>query len=274
MNRHIKLVGKIGSMALIRKEDNDIDYNIFSRIGSELKPGMIWISSGATEIGRLDYLKRNGNEPVGDIEEIKSDYAAQGQQILMENYRRYIHPDYSVRQLLVEHTHFNNPVKRDHILNFLRRTAVQNAIPIVNYNDPVSFEENRRVELAHYSKKNGRTVECIDNDETSATIAELVEAPLLLVLTSVEGIYRDPTDSDTIIEEILARDAESLGRKIDDTILFCNGSSREGAGGAAAKLKYVKAAAMKGTTVVIGHARHGIEKLINGEVKCTRIGLK
>ena len=50
------LVGKIGSMALIRKEDNDIDYNIFSRLSSELKPGMIWVSSGATEIGRLDYI--------------------------------------------------------------------------------------------------------------------------------------------------------------------------------------------------------------------------
>ena len=35
-----ELVGKIGSMALIRKEDQDIDYNIFSRLGSELKPGI------------------------------------------------------------------------------------------------------------------------------------------------------------------------------------------------------------------------------------------
>jgi len=30
----ISLVIKIGSMALIRKEDNDIDYNIFSRLAS------------------------------------------------------------------------------------------------------------------------------------------------------------------------------------------------------------------------------------------------
>lgn len=53
-------VGKIGSMALIRKEDNDIDYNIFSRLGAELRPGWVWISSGATEIGRIDFMKRNG----------------------------------------------------------------------------------------------------------------------------------------------------------------------------------------------------------------------
>ena len=36
-----ELVGKIGSMALIRKEDMDIDYNIFSRLGAQLRPGYI-----------------------------------------------------------------------------------------------------------------------------------------------------------------------------------------------------------------------------------------
>ena len=79
-----EVVGKIGSMALIRKEDNDIDYNIFSNLGAELRPGMIWVSSGAVEIGRLDYIKRNGKELTGDIEDIKTDYAAQGQAIRFE----------------------------------------------------------------------------------------------------------------------------------------------------------------------------------------------
>ena len=46
MDYQFDLVGKIGSMALIRKEDKDIDYNIFSRLGAELKPGMIWVTSG------------------------------------------------------------------------------------------------------------------------------------------------------------------------------------------------------------------------------------
>lgn len=87
--RHdIDLVGKIGSMALIRPDDHDIDYNTLSRICTELRPGMIWVTSGATEIGRLDHLKRAGYElPEG--EESKADYAAQGQAILMANYRQF-----------------------------------------------------------------------------------------------------------------------------------------------------------------------------------------
>ena len=34
MEKEISLVGKIGSMALIRRVEIDIDYNIFSRIGA------------------------------------------------------------------------------------------------------------------------------------------------------------------------------------------------------------------------------------------------
>ena len=33
----------------------------------------------------------------------------------MENYRRFIDPKYSVRQVLVEHQHFNDPEKRAHL---------------------------------------------------------------------------------------------------------------------------------------------------------------
>ena len=58
----IDLVVKIGSMALIQREDGAIDYNIFQRLADDLRPGMALVTSGATEIGRLDYLHRAGRE--------------------------------------------------------------------------------------------------------------------------------------------------------------------------------------------------------------------
>ena len=79
----LDLVVKIGSMALIQKDENAIDYNIFQRLGGDLRPGMILVTSGATEIGRLDYLKRTGHELTGVTEQDKVDYSAQGQTILM-----------------------------------------------------------------------------------------------------------------------------------------------------------------------------------------------
>lgn len=94
-----ELVGKIGSMALIDKADNLIDYTRVARLSRELRPGYVWISSGATEIGRLDYLARNGKELNGEF--AKTDYSSQGQAILMQTYRQFIDPRYSVYPFLL-----------------------------------------------------------------------------------------------------------------------------------------------------------------------------
>lgn len=67
----IDVVGKIGSMALVDSRHNNVDYNKFARLGRQLRPGMVWVSSGATEIGRLDYMQRNGKELEGNADEVK-----------------------------------------------------------------------------------------------------------------------------------------------------------------------------------------------------------
>ena len=268
------LVGKIGSMALIRREDQDIDYNIFSRLGRELKPGMIWVTSGATEIGRLDYIKRTGCELCGDLEQDKTDYAAQGQAILMQNYRQFIAPEYGVRQLLVEHTHFNDPEKREHIRRLLIRAAQQKTIPIVNYNDPVSDEENRKMELAARRQQGATVHECVDNDETAAVIAGLVHARLLVLLTSTEGIYQDPNDPATLVRDVTGRTVEEVEAAVRKLQANCVGASRAGANGARAKLEYALESVRGGTTVIIGHARHHLSDLVNARVPCTRIGIE
>lgn len=264
-----EIVGKIGSMALIRKSDNDIDYNIFSRIGAQLRPGMIWVSSGAVEIGRLDYIKRTGRELIGDNEDVKTDYASQGQAILMQEYRRFIPSQYSVRQLLVEHTHFNDPEKREHIRRFLQRCAAQGAVPIVNYNDPVSIEENRKWELDHLREVNGHVVECIDNDETAAVICELVHSMYLVIFTSTDGIYRDANDPSTLVEAVEGKNPEEVVQAIEELQKSCVGASRAGANGAGAKLEYIKAPILQGTTVIIAHGSNRLSDVISGNCKRT-----
>ena len=272
----IDLVIKIGSMALIRREDNDIDYNIFARLGSELRPGMLLVSSGATEIGRLDYLKRTGKLLEGDKEQNKTDYSAQGQAILMENYRRFIRPEYGVRQVLVEHNHFNDAQKRQHLYGLLTRAAEQNAVPIINYNDCVSDEENRKMELMSLQAKHpgAQVVECVDNDETAAVIAELVHTKELILLTSTEGIYADPKDPATLVSEITAPDAERLTQKVQEWQTHCVGASRAGANGAGAKLEYALRCARTGVVVYIAHARYPIAKILSGQVRRTRIAIE
>ena len=274
MDYQFELVGKIGSMALIRREDRDIDYNICSRIGSERKPGMIWVTSGATEIGRLDYIKRTGCELSGDPEQDKADYSARGQTILMQNYRQFIAPEYGIRQILVEHTHFNDPEKSEHIRQLLVRAARQKTIPIVNYNDPVSDEENRKMELAARREKGGEVHECVDNDETAAVLAGLVKAKLLVLMTSTEGIYRERSKPETLVRDVTGRTYEEVEQKVRRLQEACVGSSRAGANGARAKLEYALGCVRGGTTVIIGHARHRLSDLKDGKVPCTRIGVE
>ncbi len=274
MKFDVELVGKIGSMALVDSVHGELDYNKFVRISRYLKPGMIWVSSGATVIGRLDYIHRNGCELVGDPMDVKADYAAQGQTILMETYRNFIDNRYSVRQVLLEHNHFNDEVKREHIKNLLLRCAEQNAIPIINYNDCVSSEENRKWEIEKLAKTGRRVVELVDNDETAAQVACLVKSRMLVILTNLDGIYRDVKNPDTLIREISGANAAEVLANIDETKKLCEGASRVGANGAKAKLEYVKPCVENGTKVIIASSRFDLADIVEGKVPCTVIAAR
>lgn len=266
-----ELVGKIGSMALINRENNILDYTLIARLSSELKPGYIWVTSGAAETGRLDYIKRNGKELEGSAEEVKTDYAAQGQSILMSTYRQYVDSKYSIRQVLVEHQHFNDEQKREHLKAMLLRAKTQNAIPIVNYNDAVSTEESRRFEIQSLKADHKKVVECVDNDETATQIACLVKSEILLILTSTNGIYKDSSDPSTLISEISGKDVYEVLDNINECENYCNGASRKGANGAKAKLEYVKDAVKIGTKVIIASAKNSIKDILSGKAAATRI---
>ncbi len=269
-----ELVGKIGSMALINKQNNILDYTLIARLSSELRPGYVWVTSGATETGRLDYIKRNGTELSGLPEDVKTDYSAQGQAILMSTYRQYIDSRYSVRQVLVEHQHFNDEQKREHLRTLLLRCKEQNAIPIINYNDTVSTEETRRFEIQSLKNKAEKVVECVDNDETASQIACLVKAQTLLIYTSADGIYRDNTDPSTLISEISGSTVYEVLDNINECENYCKGASRVGANGARAKLEYVKDAVKNGTKVIIASAKYTIKDLLSGDAPATRIFIK
>jgi len=267
----IELVGKIGSMALIDPNNRDLDYNKFNSIARSLRPGMIWVSSGAVEIGRLDYMRRSGKELSGDKDLVKTDYAAQGQAILMQTYRNFVSPTFSVRQILVEHNHFNDVQKREHVKGLLLRAAKQNAIPIVNYNDAVSGEETRKTEIEFLRAQNDSAVELVDNDETASQIACLVEAKILLILSTLEGIYADLSDPKSLVSEISGDSADEVCKKLDALQQQCHGASRAGANGAKAKLEYIKPCVQKGTKVIIASSKYSLNDILAGNTPATRI---
>lgn len=267
----IELVGKIGSMALVDKKNNDIDYNKFAAIGRQLHPGFIWVSSGATEIGRLDYINRNGKSLDESSQDSKTDYSAQGQAVLMQTYRQFINSRYSVRQVLVEHYHFNDVKKRQHLKDLLLRAVEQNAVPIINYNDCISDEETRKLEIRNYAEKNGKAYELVDNDETASQIARLVNAPVLLIYTNLDGIYKDVADKGSLIRQITKPTVEETLKEIDAISACCCGASRTGANGAGAKLKYIKPCVADGIAVYIANAEYSIADVLSGRAPSTLV---
>lgn len=274
MKFDLDLVGKVGSMALIDSEHRDLDYGTIARISDALTPGCIWVTSGAVEIGRLDYIKRHGIELIGNDEDIKTDYSAQGQTILMNTYRQYVNEKYSVRQILVEHQHFNDAEKREHLRRLLLRCPSQSAIPIVNYNDAVSCEETRKLEINALRSKNQHVVQCVDNDETVSQIACLVKAKLMLILSVVDGIYKDSKDSSTLVSEISGKDISEVLANVEYYQSGCHGSSRKFAAGAGAKLEYIKEPLKNGTNVIIASSRYNIRDILDGKAPRTFIGVK
>lgn len=274
MTFDIELVGKVGSMALINAQHDDIDYNIIARISRYLKPGYIWVTSGATEIGRLDYIKRTGTELSGDENTVKADYSSQGQAILMENYRQFVDSRYSLRQFLVEHQHFNDKDKCQYLKRALLRCPLQGAIPIINYNDAVSDEENRKLEIQALRKAKDKVVECIDNDETASQIACLVKPKFLLLLTGVDGILTDINNKNSLVSEIAGATTDELLQNIEYYQNFCDGASRKGANGARAKLEYIKEPIKQGTTAIIANSKYKIPDILGGSAPRTVIGLK
>jgi len=270
----IELVGKVGSMALIDRNKKNIDYNVFEQISMCLRPGYVWISSGAAEIGRLDYMKRSNMELAGDDEENKTDYAAQGQSILMDNYRKYVNRNYNIRQFLVEHQHFNDSEKREYLRKALERAANQNAIPIINYNDAVSDAESRKLEIRSLKDSGKETVECVDNDETASQIACILNCKRLLILTTVDGVYYDPDDSKSLIHKIMGETVEELLKNVDAYCSRCIGASRKGASGMSAKMSYIKEPLKNGTMVIIASSRYSIDDILRCLTPQTRIGLK
>ena len=269
MKYDCELVGKIGSMALINRELNEPDYNAFSRIGKYLQPGYVWVSSGAVEIGKIDYYNRQNTylSPEDDI--AKSLYASQGQCILMENYRRFVNPDYSVRQFLLEHSHFNDKEKSTYIKTLLLESMKQKSIPIINYNDCVSNEEILKIELSEVRKKQESVAECIDNDETASRLSVLLKSKYLLILTSSEGLLQNPQDKTSLIKAVEGKNTEELLEHINELMGYCDGASRKGANGMLAKLQYIREPIENGTTVIIGSSQYSIPDLLNGTVNRT-----
>jgi glutamate 5-kinase len=206
---------------------------------------VVVVSSGAIALGSR---KLGWTHPGRSIPE-KQAAAAVGQIDLSELYRRHFarHDRHAAQILLTrtglaQHERFLNA---RHTLHTLLRLGV---VPVVNENDTVATEEIRFG----------------DNDNLSATVANLVGAELLVIATDVEGLYETPPEKGKplpplldVVEDITPEIARAAG----------GSASAFGRGGMTTKLEAARAAARCGAATVLcnGHARDVLLRVAHGE---------
>jgi glutamate 5-kinase len=101
-----------------------------------------------------------------------------------------------------------------------------------------------------------------DNDRLAALVTNLLRAPLLIILSDVEGLYDGPPESN---ESRLISTVE----KIDEMIWKCVQSHRGGLskGGMASKLEAARIVTTAGENVILAHGRGEriLERITRGE---------
>ncbi|MSR49988.1 MAG: glutamate 5-kinase [Gemmataceae bacterium] len=188
------------------------------------------VSSGAigAGMGRLGLKQR----PT-DLRHLQA-CAAVGQSFLMRAYEdslaRYGIP---TAQILLTAGDFDNRTRYLNVRNTILTLFESDCLPIINENDTISVAEIRFG----------------DNDTLAALVTNLIQAPLLILLTVVDGLYSadpniDPTAS--LVHTV---------KQINKDVLEKAGVTKSslGSGGMKSKLKAARLATMAGESVIMAN---------------------
>jgi glutamate 5-kinase len=194
------------------------------------------VSSGAigAGIGRLGIPRRPS-----DLRHLQA-CAAIGQSFLMRAYQECLarHETHTA-QILLTAGDFDNRSRYLNARNTIVTLFEWNCLPIINENDTVSVAEIRFG----------------DNDHLAAMVTNLLQAPLLILLTVVDGLYSADPATDPTTQVV------STVPAIDGRVLEMAGGSRSslGTGGMRSKIRAARLATAAGESVIMANGtRPGI----------------
>ncbi len=244
-----RIVVKVGSSVLT--EDGRLRGRVIGNLARQVATladqdrDVVVVSSGAIAVGSRE-LGWDG--PGSSIPE-KQAAAAVGQIGLVDLYRkRFARHGRRVAQVLVTRTGLE---ERERFLNArhtLQKLLDLGVVPIVNENDTVATDEIRFG----------------DNDNLSATVVNLIAADLLVILTDVDGLYREPPREGAAAPPLFDV-IETVTPEIERAAA---GSEHAfGRGGMTTKLEAARAAARCGASTVLcnGRARDALLRVAAGE---------
>jgi glutamate 5-kinase len=244
-----KIVVKIGT-GVLTTDDGCLDKNQIKQLAGqvvELKKmgyGVVVVSSGAigSGMGELGIEKRPATLP--ELQAVAS--IGQSKLISMYDECFKLH-GFHAAQILLTREDFENRQRYLNACNTIHTLFQLNAIPVVNENDTISVDE----------------IAFGDNDALSAFVTNLLNAELLIILSSVDGLYdRCPTAKSkaTVIPIV-----ENVSDDIKN--LAFNTKTLMGVGGMQTKLDAASVVTKAGEAVIIANGRTEsiLKRIMQGE---------
>jgi len=236
-----RIVVKLGSHVVI-SDDNTFASKRLSSIldtcAKFVKEGkeIIIVSSGAVGLGKQSIATLKNKSQL-KIEE-KQACASAGQATLIESYQKIFQKNQlQTAQILLTHNDFSDRLSYLNLHKTLETLLSLKVIPVINENDTTSTQE---LETQSQSKSFG------DNDHLSALVAGKLDADLLILLSTSDGIYdMDPHSNPNAKRIPIIEDFNILNQ------IQTQGNSTHGRGGMESKLSAIKVASMCGVTCIV-----------------------
>jgi glutamate 5-kinase len=242
------IIIKVGT-SVLSKEDDSLDEERLAGLASQIhlihQSGrkVVMVSSGAIGAG-IGLLKLDRRPD--DLPHLQA-AAAVGQAHLIRRYDDCLRKHgYHAAQMLLTASDFKSRARYLNVRNTLRTLFEYRVVPIINENDTISVEEIRFG----------------DNDRLAALVSHLLESPLLVILSVIDGLYDGPPShpDSRVIPLVTDFDATVLG-------LATGERSKRGTGGMPSKLEAARTATAVGENVIIANGRNPkiLEQILAGE---------
>ena len=257
--RQLRIVLKFGSN-LITTNNTVLNYKVINSLVSQIakifeEHEIVLVTSGAVAAG-LQYISSERTTKILKKNSLvqKQILASVGQPILMKAYEEsFDKHSISISQALLARGDFENRNGYLNIRNTLLELLQIGILPIINENDVVATEE-----LNRYG----------DNDRLSAMVANAVDADILILLGTIDGLYTEDPNINNDAKKI------EIVEKIDSNIIsYAKGPvDKVGTGGMISKIQAANIATKSGISMYIasGLQNEVIQRIINDETVGTK----
>ena len=245
-----RIVVKLGTRVLT-SDDGLLDRGRIVQLAEEIRElrasgrEVVVVSSGAVGagMGQLGLSERPR-----DLARLQA-VAAIGQTHVVEAYDHALRPHgYHAAQVLLTTDDLNDRTRYLNVRNTILSLLHLGAIPIINENDTVAVDELQ--------------ISFGDNDRLAAMVTNAIRAPLLVILSDVDGLYDGPPQEPG--SQIISTVTE-----LDDSVMLLAIDRKTGLskGGMGSKLQAARMATSSGENVIIASGRRSgiLKQIIDGD---------